>query len=153
MAVQRHLAGTLAPFGADMRALDAARVFRLAGTENSRAGAIVRPTFMAAPPSLLWRWDFEALAYEVMPPDRPPLAVERAEIVILPARRPDLRAQGSGPRPTSTLTGATYWARTKDLRRNKCFNRTPGKLLCHGRAWPTGVRFNLRLPSSGIHSD
>jgi hypothetical protein len=109
MAVQRHLASVLAPFGADMRALDAARVFRLAGTENSRASAIVRPTYMAAEPSHLWRWAFEDLAHEVLPPELPKPVVERAEIIILPARRADLRAQGNGPRPARTLTGATYW--------------------------------------------
>lgn len=40
-ALQRALHGVLKPFGADIQALDAARVFRLAGSINSKNGAIV----------------------------------------------------------------------------------------------------------------
>jgi hypothetical protein len=102
MALQRTLAGILAPFGADLRALDAARVFRLSGTRNSKAEAIVRPTFMAASPAELWRWNFEDLANEVLP-------VERAELVALRSRRAQQRARGEGPPPAHKLTVATYW--------------------------------------------
>ena len=40
-ALQKALHGVLKPFGADIQALDAARVFRLAGSVNSKNGAIV----------------------------------------------------------------------------------------------------------------
>ena len=110
-AVQRRLAQILAPFGADLRALDAARVFRLAGTENAKAKATVRPTYLAAAPAALWRWDFEDLAREVLPR-------ERAEIVSLNARRAERAARGEGPAPARTLTAATYWeAVLADLQR------------------------------------
>ncbi len=110
-AVQRRLAQVLAPFGADLRALDAARVFRLAGTENPKAKATVRPTYLAAAPAALWRWDFEDLAREVLPR-------ERAEIVSLNARRAERAARGQGPAPARTLTAATYWeAVLADLQR------------------------------------
>jgi hypothetical protein len=102
MAIQRRLAEILAPFGADRRALDAARVFRIAGTENSRSGSLVRPTFMAAPMQQMRRWDFEELAYEILPR-------ERAEIVSLHARRAERRAREGGPAPAQKLTAATYW--------------------------------------------
>jgi hypothetical protein len=111
MAVQKRLAQILAPIGADHRALDAARVFRLAGTENSRARTIVRPTYLAAAPHQLWRWDFEELAREVLPR-------ERADIIGLGVRRAERRAGGSGPPPALKLTAASYWeAVLTDLQR------------------------------------
>ena len=122
MAVQKRLAQILAPFGADPRALDAARVFRLAGTENSKARAIVRPTFMAAPAAELWRWDFEDLAREVLPR-------ERAEIIALRARRAERRARGEGSAPARTLTAGTYWetvlADLQRLRQARWFGPLP----------------------------
>jgi hypothetical protein len=102
MAVQKHLAAVLAGFGADQRALDAARVFRLAGTENSRSHTIVRPVYLAAPAAQLWRWDFDDLAKEILP-------LDRAEIIALRAHRAARKAQGNGPTPTAHLTAATYW--------------------------------------------
>jgi len=122
MAVQQHLARTLAPFGADHRALDAARVFRLAGTQNSKVRAIVRPTYMAAPAAQLWRWDWEDLATEVLPRTR-------AEIVSLRARRAERAARGEGPAPASRLTAATYWetvlADLQRLRQARWFGPLP----------------------------
>ncbi len=105
IAIQKRLAEVLAPFGADRRALDAARVFRIAGTENSRSGALVRPTFMAAPVERMWRWDFEELASEILPR-------ERAEIVSLHARRAERRARQGGPAPAKKLNAATYGRRS-----------------------------------------
>jgi hypothetical protein len=54
MAVQKQLLAVLRPFGADPRAIDAARVFRLAGTRHSGADATVRPVWMVAEPDKLW---------------------------------------------------------------------------------------------------
>jgi hypothetical protein len=102
LAMQKHLAEALAGFGADQRALDAARVFRLAGTENSRSRTIVRPVHVAAPLAQLWRWDFDDLAKEILP-------LDRGEIIALRARRAARQAQGSGSAPTAHLTAATYW--------------------------------------------
>jgi hypothetical protein len=101
MPLQRQLAMILASFGADPCALDAARVFRLAGTENSRSGTIVRPTYLAAEPGQLWRWDFEDLTDEVLP-------APRAEIVSLRARRAETHAHGRGLGSTRHLTITTY---------------------------------------------
>jgi hypothetical protein len=46
-AAQDHLRKVLSSFGADPRALDAARVFRVSGTWHSGVDAIVRPIWMA----------------------------------------------------------------------------------------------------------
>lgn len=122
MAMQKQLARILAFFGADPRALDAARVFRLAGTENSKAHAIVRPTYLAAAPAALWRWDFEDFTREVLPR-------ERAVIVSLNARRAERVARDKGPAPTHILTAATYWetvlADLQRLRQARWFGPLP----------------------------
>jgi hypothetical protein len=139
MAMQKRLARILAPFGADLRALDAARVFRLAGTENSKAQAIVRPTYLAAAPAALWRWDFEDLARELLPR-------ERAEIVSLNARRAVRAARGEGPTPAHKLTAATYWetvlADLQRLRLTRWFGALPSGqrdtwlfLACTAMSW------------------
>jgi hypothetical protein len=86
MAIQRRLALALNGYGADVRALDAARVFRLAGTTNSKSRRMVRPIYLAGGPSTLWRWDFEDLAHEVLPRHRPEiisLSVHRAEKLLM----------------------------------------------------------------------
>lgn len=146
MAVQRHLAETLKQFGADLRALDAARVFRIAGTANSRVHELVRPVWMAAEPQRLWRWDFEDLAREILP-------LDRAELVILAARRADRRAQRQEQgQPTRHLTAATYWetvlADLQRLRRHRWFGELPNGqrdawllLACNAMSWlaPAGA--------------
>lgn len=106
-AIQRHLADALESFGADRKALDAARVFRIAGTTNSRSsGAEVRPTYVGH----LVRWDFEDLAREALPMERSELVVLGAERARRRAERRDRQAARREPgQPTRTLTGATYW--------------------------------------------
>ena len=100
-AIQRQLANALGQFGADPRALDAARVFRLAGSRNGRTGAVVRPCFLAGSPQALWRWDFEDLAREVLP-------LQRDELRTLQAGRTAQRGRGDGTAPRHRLTFATY---------------------------------------------
>jgi hypothetical protein len=102
MAIQKRLSRMLDQFGADLRALDAARVFRIAGTRNGKSLTVVRPTYFAAPPSALARWDFEDLARELLP-------LERAEVVSLRVRRAERRARSGGNSPVRTLSAASYW--------------------------------------------
>lgn len=120
-AVQRTLAEDLRPFGSDFMALDAARVFRLSGTINSKADREVRPTWIGH----LDRWAFEDLATETLP-------VTRGDIVILGAERARRRAEGAAARvgkPTRTLTAATYWETVlsdlQSLRRHRWFGELP----------------------------
>jgi hypothetical protein len=107
-AVQAHLAKTLHGFGADKRALDAARVFRLVGSRNSRNWQPVR---LIHQPSTE-RWDFDDLAHEVLP-------VSRDELVSLRAERAKRRAnRQSAPGPQKRLTAASLWeTRLTDLQK------------------------------------
>jgi hypothetical protein len=102
MAVQKQLLEALKPFGADPRAIDAARVFRLAGTRHGGADAIVRPVWMAAEPDKMWRWSFDDLAEEILP-------LARADLIALRARRAERGVRGQGPTPAKRLTAATLW--------------------------------------------
>jgi hypothetical protein len=116
-ACQRELWRVLQPFGADAGARDAARVLRLVGTRNSKAGAIVE----AITPS--WDvWTFEDLAVEILPLDRGNLA--------------DIRIQRAARRPSKSyrttpegFTAGTLWeARLGDLqalRRIRWFGELP----------------------------
>lgn len=119
--MQRVLADTLRGFGADMNAIDAARVFRLAGTINGKVGRDVRLVWRSsAEPT---RWGFDTLADEVLPVTRAELhslAVERAK------RKADGRHTAS---PVARLTGATYWeavlADLQRLRKGRWFGTLP----------------------------
>lgn len=119
-AVQRTLAETLKPFGSDFLALDAARVFRISGTINSRADREVRPTWIGH----LDRWGFDDLATEILP-------FTRAEIVVLGAERARRRAERAERvgKPTRTLTAATYWETVlgdlQSLRKARWFGELP----------------------------
>jgi hypothetical protein len=124
MAAQKYLQRQLRPFGADPRAIDAARVFRLCGTRHSLAGAIVRPIWTVASPASMWRWDFEDLLREILP-------LARAELEFHRIRRA-MAAQGrSGRAPVSTLTAATYWETVlsdlQKLRRLRWFDSIASK--------------------------
>lgn len=120
-ALQKALGEALRDFGADARALDAARVFRLAGTVNSKSGETVR---------LIWsdraeptRWDFDTLADEILPHTR-------AEIHSLAAERAKRKANGtSAVAPATRLTAGTWWETVlsdlQKLRRVRWFGDLP----------------------------
>jgi hypothetical protein len=107
-AVQRHLADVLKPFGADMRALDAARVFRVVGSINSRAERDRRHVEIVWHQGL-WdapnRYEFGSLADEVLP-------FTRAELISLRAERATRKAKGldGNIRPVQKLTEASYYS-------------------------------------------
>jgi hypothetical protein len=139
MAIQRQLRQALAPFGADPRALDAARVFRISGTRHSAADSIVRPIWMAQAAGSMWRWDFEDLAREVLP-------LDRVELAMLRARRAENAGPESGSSPARLLTAATYWETVltdlQKLRGHRWFGSLPpGQrdtwlfLACNAIAW------------------
>jgi hypothetical protein len=120
--VQQHLAGGLAPFGADRRALDAARVFRLVGSLNSKADAHrcqVGMIWCQGSPQSPNRYMFDMLADEVLP-------FTRGQLVLLRAERAKRRASGKGAHvaPARKLTAATYWGTVLDdlqrLRAHRC---------------------------------
>lgn len=120
-ALQKALGEGLRGFGADARALDAARVFRLAGTVNGKSGETVR---------LIWsdsleptRWDFDTLADEILPHTR-------AEIHSLAAERAKRKANGtSAVAPATRLTAGTWWETVlsdlQKLRRVRWFGDLP----------------------------
>lgn len=107
-AVQKRLAEVLTCFGADKRALDAARVFRLAGSVNSRAEYDRRHVGLVwcqGSPEAPSRYEFGTLADEVLP-------FTRAELISLRAERATRKAEGRDKdvRPTLKLTEATYYS-------------------------------------------
>lgn len=127
-AVQRQLAEALKKFGADMRALDAARVFRVAGSINSRAEWDRRRVGMIwceGDPANPFRYSFDALADEVLP-------LTRDEIVSLRAERAKRKAEGkskSGTSPSRVLTRANWGeALLTDLQRLRQYRCPYGAL-------------------------
>lgn len=109
--VQQTLAAALSQFGADKGALDAARVFRVLGSINSKSGALVRPVWVSGPADNLTRYVFEDLAREVLP-------VERGELVSLRRERAKRKAEGQLLRPATRLDATTLWeAYLTDLQR------------------------------------
>ncbi|MDB5530752.1 MAG: hypothetical protein JWR51_3855 [Devosia sp.] len=135
-AVQSHLAEALADFGADRKALDAARVFRIIGSKNARAkdwrNEIVRPVYVRGDPERLRQdaYDFDDLADEILP-------LRRAELRSLQAERARRRAELDAtalPRPATYLTSATYYeAVLTDLHRLRRYRHAGGVL-------PSGAR-------------
>jgi hypothetical protein len=110
MAAQHALQRALAPFGADARAMDAARVFRLSGTRHSVADAEVR-CIWPGPASDLARYPFDDIMAEILP-------LGRADLVALRVRRAERRATGEGSAPAKRLTAASLWETTlTDLQR------------------------------------
>lgn len=67
-AVQRYLLSQLREYGADARAADAARVLRIAGSINSKNGAVVRAQY---------RHDYRPLLREIAAEYLPPLSPRR----------------------------------------------------------------------------
>ena len=110
--VQKTLAGALTEFGADKRALDAARVFRLAGSTNSRADWDRRHVGMIwcqGTPDAPMRHQFGTLADEVLPHTQAEIISLRAERAARKAEREKRTKQA-----TQKLTGATYWSAVHD---------------------------------------
>ncbi|MBY3589482.1 hypothetical protein HJA87_06235 [Rhizobium bangladeshense] len=129
-AVQKRLGTVLEPFGADKRALDAARVFRLVGSENSRADRDRRTVGMVwchGSPEAPARHVFSTLADEALP-------VTHAELVSLRAERARRKAEGKDKTgPAVYLSAATYWETVlTDLQRLRAHR--------HGRGLPEGQR-------------
>jgi hypothetical protein len=108
-ACQKELWRVLKPFGADRGALDAARVLRLAGTRNSKNGAVVE---QIAPPGEVW--NFDDLAEEILPYTREELYDLRIQRAARDARMPSK----SLARPPQGFTQATLWeGRLADLQK------------------------------------
>lgn len=125
-AVQARLASILTSYGADKAALDAARVFRVAGSTNSRADpldATVRMVWCQGDPARPLRHVFGDLADEVLPHTR-------AELVSLSTERAARKAAGRAPgKPVRTLTAQT-WAETMltDLQRLREYRYPEGAI-------------------------
>ncbi|MGO6921255.1 hypothetical protein ACCS39_27370 [Rhizobium ruizarguesonis] len=133
-AVQKHLQRVLEPFGADRRALDAARVFRLCGSENSRADWDRRTVVMVwcqGSPKIPARHVFGTLADEVLP-------FTHAELISLQAERAKRKADGNSKIiPAVRHTAASYWEGVlTDLQRLRAY-RCPEGALPEGQrdAW------------------
>jgi hypothetical protein len=108
-ACQRELYEVLRPFGADPRAMDAARVLRIVGTINSKSGAVVE---QIAPPGEVW--NFDDLADEILPLERGELHDLRIKRAARAARSPSKRLDV----PSQGFNTGTLWAgRLGDLQR------------------------------------
>ena len=112
-SVQKHLYDSFTKFGADPRALDAARVFRLIGSENSKSGSRVRPTWLSSADfTKIERWDFDNLADEILPFTRNELRILRSTC------EANKKQNKSISRPKHKLTVATLWeTRLSDLQK------------------------------------
>ncbi|NUB25780.1 hypothetical protein GAY30_12885 [Azospirillum brasilense] len=118
-ACQKVLGATLAPFGADPAATDAARVLRLIGTINAKSGSPVE-----AITDFGDTWDFDTLADEILPLPRAELVALRAERAKRRAAKDD-RVKAVAP---ANFSIATLWeGRLTDLQK-----------LRAGR-WPDGI--------------
>lgn len=123
-AVQRHLASAFSGFAVDKGALDAARVFRLVGSVNTRARSPYGDTVRLLHQPSTDRWDFDDLAFEVLPFSREELdqkRQQRAEVASLSAERAARKADGSWiNQPAKRLTVESLWeTRLADLQRLK----------------------------------
>ena len=133
-AVQKRLGAVLEPFGADKRAQDAARVFRLVGSDNSRADHNRRTVVMVwchGSPEVPTRHVFGTLADEVLP-------VTHAELISLRVERAKRKAEGRDKtEPARYLSARTYWETVlTDLQRLRAY-RCPIGALPEGQrdAW------------------
>lgn len=104
-AVEKRVVATLIEFGADRKATDVARVFRVVFSINSKAEPARRVVGMiwclgnAANP---YRYDFDTLAGEVLPFTRAQLHSLRAEKASRPASERRQRSDGASPRRALT---------------------------------------------------
>ena len=103
--IETRLVDALADFGADRAAVDPARVFRVCGTVNSKSGETVRALFVSEQCRAGLRWDFEALAAEMLPDARPGSLEGRTERATRAARRARSRGRRTG---AATYTRRTY---------------------------------------------
>jgi len=134
--VQRTLIKTLAKFGADTRAVDAARVFRLTGSINSRAEAgrsQVGMVWCQGDPASPTRYDFGVLADEVLP-------FTQAEIISLRAERKARKLEQKAEHSRSDnyvvpqLNGETYWLKVHhDLQNLRRYRNPQTGTLCLGQ--------------------
>jgi hypothetical protein len=122
-AVQRHLAASFHGFGVDKGALDAARVFRLADTANTRAKDPSAERVRLLHKPMTPRWDFEDLAFEILPLTRDQLEAKREKLASLAAHRAERRAAGEwNHTPARRLNTETLWeTRLADLQRLRHF--------------------------------
>ncbi|CDZ66320.1 Plasmid replication-like protein, partial CDS, partial [Neorhizobium galegae bv. orientalis] len=125
-AVQKRLWEVLETFGGDRRALDAARVFRLCGSENSRAEWDRRTVSMVwcqGSPETPARHVFGTLADEVLP-------FTHAELISLRAERAKRKAEGNNKTaPAVRHTAESYWESVlTDLQRLRAHRRPEGAL-------------------------
>jgi hypothetical protein len=112
-ACQKELWAVLAHLGADRNALDAARVFRIAGSVNAKSGRVVAPIFKVerAP------WSFDELAYEILRESRSGYAERIQRERTLRAER-QRRKTGAAPASGHRFSGASLWAlRLQELER------------------------------------
>lgn len=108
-AAQKVLADALTRFGADKRAVDAARVFRLLGSTNPRAVdsryETVKCIYAAGDPVRLRKahgWSFDSLCDQILP-------LTRAELEDLRANRAKRNPKnGDASAPARILTKQTY---------------------------------------------
>lgn len=108
-ACQKVLYTALQPLGADRAAMDAARVFRVVGTVNGRAGQVV--TALTPVGEI---WDFENLAFEMLPLARTELSDLRVQRALKQAEKP----RHANKPPHRDFSIATLWeARLSDLQR------------------------------------
>lgn len=125
-AVQKRLYEALAGYGSDRRALDAARVFRLSGSVNSRADSdqqTVRMVWCQGTPEAPVRHDFATLADEVLP-------ITHAELVSLRAERAKRKAEGRDKsKPVMHLSFSSYYESVlTDLQRLRALRCPEGSL-------------------------
>ena len=126
--VQKTLGKRLADFGADMGALDASRCLRAAGTINVKSGQLARTVWEDNA-----RWDFDALAGEVLPYTREQVdAYKQAQAAHKAARAAN--PQTDVPRKCNLWTIEDLWChRLEDVRR-----------LIALRGWTNGVPEGFR---------
>lgn len=126
-ALQKRIFSVLTPFGADAKARDVTRVFRVVGSVHRETGETVRLLWSFLPIASLDRLPFETLFERAMPLTRQELTERRTlqaqkkalrhqcpssgngEVVALDGRRAEVRAGGKGPAPAARHTGQTYW--------------------------------------------
>ena len=121
--VQRTLADHLTQFGADKRAIDAARVFRVVGSENAKADwdkRIVTSLWHQGSPESPYRYDFGSLADEVLPFTQSELISLRSE-----RKKRALDQDHQTVRPALILGAASYWSTVHDDIQKLRLHRNP----------------------------